>query len=109
MMKKFLGLCLAALVIYTMYYDLHFGTLPQSPKAHASQSSVKQEKTMPSKEVDVQPGATVLSIVEHLNRKPSVPIKQIVSDFEKLNPGVQANNITIGKTYNFPIYRSSSE
>lgn len=107
-MKKFLGLCLAALVIYTMYYDLHTGTLPHSPKAEASPTE-QEEDAMPSKEVKVKPGATVLSIAEHLDHKSSVPIEKVVSDFEKLNPGVEANSITIGKTYRFPVYGRSQE
>lgn len=107
-MKKLIGLLLAALVIYTMYYDLHTGTLPDSPKAQAS-SAQQKENVMPSKKVKVKPGATVLSISEHLNQNATVPIQKVIDDFEKLNPNVKANRITIGETYQFPVYEDSQE
>lgn len=102
-MKALFGILMAALVLYTMYYDLHTGTLPQSPQASAS---TKQQETphTPAVKVKVTPGATVMSIVEHENPKLSVSIHQVVEDFEKLNPGVRAHDITIGKVYSFPVY-----
>lgn len=104
-MKGFLGFCLVVLVVYTIYYDLQFGTIPQITRsANAATHHVAQHK-MPFQSVKVHPGDTVLSVVEHLNGNESVGIKKIIRDFEKLNPGASANQIQIGTTYRFPIYK----
>ncbi|HEX7064303.1 MAG TPA: LysM domain-containing protein [Bacillales bacterium] len=111
-MKGFLGLCLAALVLYTIYYDLEYGTLPQTSKA-ATVETHKQQKQpqekIPSKKIKVKPGQTVLSIVEKVNGSNPVSIQKIVHDFEQLNPDVNANQIQIGETYQFPVYHKKSE
>ncbi|HEX6922297.1 MAG TPA: LysM domain-containing protein [Bacillales bacterium] len=110
-MKGFLGLCLAALVIYTIYYDLEYGTLPQTSKAatvqsHKQQHEQKKQQQIPSKKVKVKPGQTVLSVVEQLNGSSAAPIQKIVHDFKQLNPDTDANQIQIGQTYRFPIYKN---
>ncbi|HET7657407.1 MAG TPA: hypothetical protein VFK37_03880 [Bacillales bacterium] len=111
-MKGFIGFCLAILVIYSIYYDLQYGTIPNTTKAATVNAQLKKDKTpsqpehkeIPHQKVQVQPGATVLSIVEHINKQSSVSIQKVVHDFEFLNPGVDANKIKIGQTYLFPVY-----
>lgn len=104
-MKKILGLCLAALVIYTAYYDLKFGTLPIPSNASAAETHQQQEKAeIPYTKVKVKPGETVLSVAEHLNHSKPVPINQLIHDFKQLNPDADPNQIQIGETYRFPTY-----
>ncbi|HEU5138773.1 MAG TPA: hypothetical protein VFT51_02290 [Bacillales bacterium] len=109
-MKGFLGLCLAVLVVYTIYYDLEYGTLPHTSKAATVETHKQQDKPkIPSRKIKAKPGQTVLSIVEKLNGSNPVSIQKVVHDFEKLNPDVEASQIQIGKTYRFPIYHKNKD
>jgi cell division protein YceG involved in septum cleavage len=104
-MKKFLGLCLAALVIYTAYYDLKVGTLPIPSQAAAAETHQQQEQAkIPYVKVKVKAGETVLSVAEHLNPSKPVPINQLIHDFKQLNPDTDPNQIQVGETYRFPTY-----
>ncbi|WP_088102480.1 hypothetical protein [Halalkalibacter urbisdiaboli] len=112
------GLFLIILIIlYSTYYDLTIGTLPnglnntaQATKGHDETESIEDlkptENTIePFQEVEVEPGYTVLSIVEHLHDGPlSASIPEIIYDFEQLNPGVKADAIQVGEIYLFPLY-----
>ncbi len=108
-MKRLMFILLLLLIIYATYYDLTTGTLPnaeQNPSPiQTSQSNKDYSEPIPYQEVIVESGYTVLSIVEHLHEGP-VPasIQQIIYDFKLLNPGIDADQIKIGKTYNFPLY-----
>jgi hypothetical protein len=107
-MKGFLGFCLAVLVVYTIYYDLQYGTVPRTSHAAEMQDHTQprqhQKQQMPSEKVKVRPGDTVLSIDEKVNGNGSAPIEKVVRDFKKLNPGADINEIQIGETYKFPVY-----
>ncbi|OIJ16115.1 hypothetical protein BKP35_03820 [Anaerobacillus arseniciselenatis] len=106
-MKKLFITLLTIITIYSIYYDLNMGTLPQMTEAanyiteqHTGESKSKSEL------IEVQPGYTVLTIVEELHIGPvKASIQQIVSDFEQLNPGASASNIQVGKSYLFPLYQ----
>ena len=57
-------------------------------------------------EVVIEPGQTVLSIVEHLHDGPyPATIQDVIYDFKELNNGIEPEDIQIGKSYLFPIYR----
>ncbi|WP_050615786.1 LysM peptidoglycan-binding domain-containing protein [Bacillus testis] len=101
-MKRLVFLGLALLFIYSSYIDLTKGTLPRK-----SPSSVETKETMasiPYIEVEVQPGDTLLSIMEDQEGTLNKPIETIMADFEKLNSGVSPRELQIGKTYKFPAY-----
>lgn len=105
-MKKFLAFIAVIIVIYSVYIDLNFGTIP-----FTSQASAKIEKTTPLekqatfKTTKVKPGETVLSIIEKINTSPlSISIERMVKDFEQLNNGMKPEEIQIGQVYKFPIY-----
>ncbi|MFT4412647.1 hypothetical protein ACLM5H_02195 [Fredinandcohnia humi] len=106
-MKKF-GVFLAILfILYIIYYDVKFGTLPvaKSETIVHEEDVTNQYPTMPYQTVEVKAGDTVLSIVEALNKdKPLSSIETIIKDFETLNPKVKANLLQIGKAYHFPLY-----
>ncbi len=103
-MKKIFITVLAIITIYSIYYDLNMGTLPQMTEAanHLTDANEIQAK---SESIVVQPGYTVLTIVEELHVGPiNASIQQIIADFEQLNPGANASNIQVGKSYLFPLY-----
>ncbi|MFB4164740.1 hypothetical protein ACE1TI_13120 [Alteribacillus sp. JSM 102045] len=113
-MKKLLLFLLFILVCTSIYYDITEGTLfvptPEtnnSSTSHPSSSANLDDQT--KIEVTVEPGQTVLSVVEKLHDGP-VPasIEQISSDFEKLNNGLSPEKIQVDKSYFFPVYDSSS-
>lgn len=106
-MKKMFILLLFMITIYSIYYDLTIGTLPKSVVATTDlvDTDVEETDLIPSETIVVEPGFTVLSIVEELNASPvNASIQQIIYDFETLNPKTDASNIHIGKAYLFPIY-----
>ncbi|WP_251555047.1 LysM peptidoglycan-binding domain-containing protein [Neobacillus muris] len=109
-MKKLLGLIIAILIIYVIYFDLTVGTLglPAAEKTEANAASTvqaKPETDIPAFSAKVKPGETVISIVEHQINKPlPVSISTLIEDFKKLNPGESPEKIQIGTTYHFPDY-----
>jgi hypothetical protein len=102
-MKQLAGILLSVLLVYVIYYDLNHGTLP----------AVKEQKIEAKEQVgldyfskEVEPGETVLSIVEkNLNRPIPVSIADVVKEFKKLNGGMKPQHIQTGETYKFPNYR----
>ncbi|MBV7507498.1 hypothetical protein KW850_19845 [Bacillus sp. sid0103] len=108
-MKKLFGFILAVLIIYVIYIDLTVGTLPSTLTTQVDakiETPLTPLKTdIPSFEAKVDPGETVISIVEHQLDKPlPVSITDLIQDFRKLNPGETPEKIQIGTTYHFPDY-----
>lgn len=106
-MKKLFILLFSVLIIYVIYMDLSVGTLPnQTQKAETVASVQPQTDTgIPAFRAKVEPGETVISIVEHhINKALPVSIQDLIKDFKSLNPGKSAENIQIGSTYFFPDY-----
>ncbi|MBM7651650.1 hypothetical protein [Neobacillus cucumis] len=111
-MKKLIGFLLSILVIYVIYYDLTVGTLPTSPAQkvdakveQVTPSSSLNSTTIPSFDAKVEPGDTVMSIVEHrINKSLPVSITELIEDFQTLNGGKSPEKIQIGLTYHFPDY-----
>ncbi|MEH7120734.1 hypothetical protein V7128_25490 [Neobacillus vireti] len=108
-MKKLFGILLSILVIYVIYYDLTVGTLPTSAPlpadAKAEQVTAVSKSKIPSFDAEVEPGDTVISIVEHrINKSLPVSINDLIEDFQTLNGGRSPEKIRIGATYHFPDY-----
>ncbi|MDR6998764.1 hypothetical protein [Neobacillus niacini] len=106
-MKKLLGLVLTALIIYVIYIDLTVGTLPSDSvqTVEAKTETHSPKSTLPSFQATVEPGETVISIVEHQLKKPlPVSITELVKDFQLLNPGYSPEKIQVGASYQFPDY-----
>ncbi|KGA95537.1 hypothetical protein AJ85_02265 [Alkalihalobacillus alcalophilus ATCC 27647 = CGMCC 1.3604] len=114
-MKKFLFTIITFITLTSIYYDLTAGTLPEknstSAKAAQIQDETQTETTQVIDEVSlyqeviVEPGYTVLSIVEHLHSGPiPVSIQEVIYDFQQLNKGIEPEKIQIGHTYLFPLY-----
>lgn len=112
---KRLFICVALiLVIAGIVSDLRTGSLPDQSVKHLNQSAPTKKVETPddslpslvSQEVIVEPGHTVLSVVEHLNEGPiPVSIAQIIEDFKSLNQSLEPDMIQTGETYLFPIYK----
>ena len=108
-MKQLFGFLLLVLTIYVIYFDLTVGTLPSSRSQQAvalvGTSILPANTDIPSFEATVQPGDTLISIVEHqLNKPLPLPITDLIADFRNLNPDQTPETIQIGSTYHFPDY-----
>ncbi|GGH79796.1 regulatory protein YycH of two-component signal transduction system YycFG [Pullulanibacillus pueri] len=110
-MKKFILYTLLTIISLTCLYDWTNGSLkyiaidqPQSAEA-----KTKLQKTpstsKPFQNVTVQTGDTVLSIIERLNPNQVENISKMINDFQLLNPKQNPNQIKIGESYRFPLYK----
>ncbi|MGG4201204.1 hypothetical protein [Peribacillus frigoritolerans] len=110
-MKRLLLFISFCFTLFIIYFDLTTGTLPAShPPASTGEPAVpaSQPESAPSaayKEITMQPGDTLLSIVEKEKDKTNHPIETIISDFQSLNEGLKPENMQIGKTYKIPVYK----
>ena len=108
-MKKLLGMLLSCLILYSIYFDLSVGTLPQTDTKRVEAVAKPETSTntsIPHFEERVKPGDTLITIVEHqIKKQLPVPISRLIHDFETLNPGQSAEKIQIGKSYRFPDYK----
>lgn len=105
-MKKLLGVLLMLIVFYAIYFDLTTGTLPYGgPQKAEAIIKPKTPSDLSFFEAKVEPGETVITIVEHRANKPLfVSISKLIQDFQRLNSGQAAEKIQIGQTYRFPDY-----
>ncbi len=107
-MKKFIITCLIILFFYSAYFDLKIGTLPTEAK---NDIQVQVANSVPTeeaafKEIQVQPGETVLTILERIhNGSLPVSIGDAVTEFERLNQNTSAHSIQANKTYRFPLFK----
>ena len=108
-MKKAISAFVLCLAIYIIYYDVTTGTLITSTKATTASEHMTDGKTninIPYQTVTIQPGDTLLSIMERQQNGPiPVPIDKAIADFEALNPGKKAQTLQIGKKYKIPVYK----
>ncbi|MED1205123.1 LysM peptidoglycan-binding domain-containing protein [Heyndrickxia acidicola] len=112
-MKKLIGLIAVLIVLYSVYFDLKFGTIPNATVASAANKpDVNQTQPKPASQksnfkiIEVKPGDTVLSIAAKLEKNNSkIEVAKVIKDFTKLNPGIQPKDIQIGQIYRFPIYQ----
>jgi hypothetical protein len=106
MMKRFLTGCSIILILYVVAYDLKIGTLPQTQPVNAEIQTVEKDN-IKYKTYEAGPGDTLISVVEELNTQGGFTITAMIKDFKSLNPGVNPENIQLGKTYRFPLYKTS--
>ncbi|KMJ60148.1 hypothetical protein AB685_04765 [Bacillus sp. LL01] len=116
-MIRLFVVALIFITIYSIYYDLSAGTIPEpaTPATavvpttdHTETETETFNQSSSDKmyiEVEVKAGDTVLTIAEKIANKPiPVSITQLVVDFEQMNEGMKPEKIQIGKTYKFPVY-----
>ncbi|HEO8418627.1 LysM peptidoglycan-binding domain-containing protein [Niallia sp. FSL W8-0635] len=106
-MKRFFITFAILVTIYVIYIDLNEGTLSSTQKQEPSlEVQASPEDSSNFFEQKVQSGDTVLSIVEQYSTGGiSVSLETVVKDFQQLNDGLKPEDIQIGKTYIFPIYK----
>jgi hypothetical protein len=106
-MKRFFITFAILVTIYVIYIDLNEGTLSSTQKQEPSlEVQASPEDSANFFEQKVQSGDTVLSIVEQYSAGGiSVSLETVVKDFQQLNDGLKPEDIQIGKTYIFPIYK----
>lgn len=109
-MKRLLTVIISLFVLLGIYYDLSRGTLSVHSNYQSEYAQLEDLTVIePYIEVTIQPGDTVLSIMEQIETPIPVPLDQLVRDFEELNNGVRPELIQIGKTYKFPLYNKDIE
>ncbi|BDG46503.1 MULTISPECIES: LysM domain-containing protein [Parageobacillus] len=108
-MKKAITIFVICLSIYIIYHDVTTGTLSISMKTAAGPERAadgKKHVSIPYQTVTVNPGDTLLSIMERQQNGPlPVSIDKVIADFEALNPGEKAQTLQIGKKYKIPVYQ----
>jgi hypothetical protein len=113
-MRKLGGFLILLLVMYAIYNDLSAGTLPAATST--AQNIAKESKQpkvaataieIPYFEHEVNPGDTVLSVLDRNSKLPlEVPISKAIADFKVLNDGIDPQKIKFGNSYKFPDYSS---
>jgi hypothetical protein len=105
MMKRLVGVVFTVLVLYSIYYDLSYGTLPAVTTEQKSEIQKIPSNEIAYFEQTVEVGDTVLTIIENqLGQSLPVPISEVVTDFQKLNDDLSPHQIQPGKKYKFPNY-----
>ncbi|NEU30721.1 hypothetical protein GN156_07990 [bacterium LRH843] len=117
-MKRIGVASIVFIILSSIYYDLTIGTLPdiQASFDKTEQQTVlsidetptnaNMTSTIPSQAIIVEPGYTVLSIVERLHEGPiPASIQEIVYDFKQLNGGTEPEKMIVGNSYLFPLYQ----
>ncbi|MFP7334123.1 hypothetical protein SFC23_12270 [Shouchella clausii] len=116
MKRIFYGIVLV-IVILGIHHDLTGGTFaeekgtPPAPLAvQVEEVQGEDEPSLPYQEVIIEPGQTVLSVVEHLHgRQVDRPIESIIADFRELNEQMEPNALQVGGRYRFPLYDDEPE
>jgi hypothetical protein len=104
-MKRLVGVLITVLILYCIYYDLSYGTLPSVKTEQQPEIETMVTEDMAYFEKTVENGDTVLTIIEHqLGQSLPVPISEVVTDFQKLNNDLPPQQIQLGKKYKFPDY-----
>ena len=104
-MKRLVGVLVTVLILYCIYYDLSYGTLPAVKTEQQPEIETMVTEDMAYFEKTVENGDTVLTIIEHqLGQSLPVPISEVVTDFQKLNNDLPPQQIQLGKKYKFPDY-----
>ncbi|WP_409297661.1 hypothetical protein V1498_06505 [Peribacillus sp. SCS-26] len=109
-MKRIIYLLVLCFILFIIYYDLTSGTLQKQASATPAEQAEppeKAERTEPRMdyvEVQIEPGDTILSLIEEQEGKITEPIENIIKDFQALNQGLSPEDIQIGRTYKIPSY-----
>lgn len=111
--KKTLLYIFIVLFIVSLYKDLTIGTQLNSTSNQQHDIEYKTEvNDITVMRVKVQQGDTVLSIVEKINQHVSntMDIKQIITDFEALNPTIEkSEELKLNTFYYFPVYEKEAD
>lgn len=102
-LKRAFSTIFVLLILYAVFTDLTSGTLPIPEKKQ--EETVETTTTYKYFEVTVQPGDTLLSLIESQGFFPEhIPIERIVEDFIYLNNGIKPEQMQPGQIYRIPYY-----
>src|SRR5699024_5155313 len=102
---------LLILLFVSIYKDLTIDTTKIKSKSKSKITQFTDASEISSIRIRVDPGDTVLSIVEQVNKDnhiSKINITQIISDFEKINPDVDPYEIKPNNFYYFPLYHDNT-
>lgn len=113
-MRNFLIFITFVLIAAGIWNDLTNGSLPHTAEIQKAETEAKAESYdrasagVPYKEIEVETGDTVLSILTslHSGRLPA-NIETAIADFQKLNNGTSPDTIQPGERYKFPLYEAN--
>src|SRR5690625_5614651 len=100
---------LLILLFVSIYKDLTIDTTKIKSKSKITQFTDASE--ISNIRLRVEPGDTVISIVEEVNKDNHISIiniTQIISDFEKINPDVDPYELKPNNFYYFPLYHHNT-
>ncbi|GIN10625.1 hypothetical protein J26TS2_04920 [Shouchella clausii] len=118
-MKRILFGIVLIIVILGIHHDLTGGTFAEEKESRTPPTPLtvqveedqgENEPSLPYQEVIIEPGQTVLSVVEHLHgHQVDRPIESIIADFRELNEQMEPNALQVGERYRFPLYNGEAE
>lgn len=101
-MRRIFLFCFILISIYAVYHDLTKGSLPLTKAPKNETKDVFQDTSFYLQQI--QPGDTVIGIIEKNEQSMPTSIEQIILDFKNLNDGLEPEKIKIGSTYKFKRY-----
>ncbi|MDF2556374.1 MAG: hypothetical protein K0R71_202 [Bacillales bacterium] len=101
-MRRIFLFCFILISIYAVYHDVTKGSLPHNNTPKNETKEVFQDTSFYLQQV--QPGDTVIGIIEKNEETLPTSIEQIIIDFKSLNDGLSPEKIKIGLTYKFKRY-----
>ncbi|RFU64302.1 hypothetical protein D0469_19055 [Peribacillus saganii] len=111
-MKRLALFLTIVFISYIIYVDVTKGTLPGAATETAATEEVNTRPSeagelaeIPFKKIKIQPGDTLLSLVEKNKNGSSIDIQTIIKDFQLLNNGLKPEEMKSGSTYKVPSYR----
>lgn len=106
-MWRLFVLAFLILLIFGVFYDLKFGTLPQDVAAteDVSEQVTTQEAASDGTYVYyIQSGDSVISIVEEHEGGLPISVETVIYDFINLNGGADPSALVVGDSYIFKDY-----
>jgi len=100
---------LLILLLVSIYKDLTIDTSKIKSDSKITQFTDASE--LSGIRIRIDPGDTVLSIVEQINKEnhiSKIDITQIITDFEKINPDVDPYELKPNNFYYFPLYHHNT-
>ncbi|MCG3418688.1 hypothetical protein ACTWPF_09105 [Oceanobacillus sp. M65] len=90
---------LCVFLIAAVYTDLTKGSLPTTPENNETNTNYT------AKQLKVQQGETVLSIIEKINPTlTKVSVDNFIKDFQVLNAEADPFHLQVDRYYYFPVY-----
>lgn len=107
LLRRILLYIFILLLIVSIYKDLSVGQTLLHDSAIEDTSSIEKESLeFKVIKVKVQPGDTVLSIIEKVNNNQldHLDIQKVMADFKQVNPLVNPYDLKLNSYYYFPVY-----